>query len=62
VRANGFWKNSAGPFELKQGKQTEAPISFTIHQPYDNIKMEFLLFKDGESVPYRTFDLPVKVQ
>jgi uncharacterized membrane protein len=62
VRANGFWKNSAGPFEVKQGKQMEAPISFTISQPYDNIKMEFLLFKDGESEPYHTFDLPVKVQ
>jgi uncharacterized membrane protein len=61
VRANGFWKNSAGPFELKQGKKTEAPISFTIYQPYDNIKMEFLLFKDGEIEPYHTFDLPVKV-
>jgi uncharacterized membrane protein len=62
VRANGYWKNSAGPFELKQGKQLDAPISFTLYQPYDNIKMEFLLFKDGESEPYHVFDLPVKVK
>lgn len=62
VRANGFIKNSAGPFELKLGKKMESPIAFTIYQPYENIKMEFLLFKDGENEPYRTFDLPVKVQ
>ncbi len=60
--ANGFKKDSAGPFEVKQGKQLESPIGFTIYQPYDHIKMEFLLFKDGESEPYHTFDLPVKVQ
>ena len=62
VWANGYKKNSAGPFELKQGKQLESPIGFTIYQPFDSIKMQFLLFKDGESEPYHTFDLPVKVQ
>ena len=62
VRANGFLKSSAGPFELNQEEKLEAPISFTFYQPSENIKTEFLLFKDGESEPYRSLHLWVNVQ
>lgn len=62
VRSNGYLKNSAGPFELNQEEKMEAPIGFTFYQPGENIKAEILLFKDGESEPYRSLHLWVNVQ
>lgn len=61
VRANGYIKNKVGPFELSQEQKSEETVSFKVYQPYENLKVEFLLFKDGESDPYRSLHLWVNV-
>ena len=62
VRANGYIKNKAGPFELSHEEKREETLGFKIYQPYENLKVEFLLFKDGESEPYRSLHLWVNVK
>lgn len=57
VRMDGYVKMRLGPFELNHEEKKEEPVSFSIYEPHENLKVEFLLFKDGESDPYRSLHL-----
>jgi len=59
VRMDGYVKMRRGPFELNNGEKKEEPVSFSAYEPHENMKVEFLLFKDGESDPYRSLQLLV---
>jgi uncharacterized membrane protein len=61
VRMDGYVKTRLGPFKLNHEEEKEEPVSFIIDEPHDNLKVEFLLFKDGESDPYRSLHLWVNV-
>lgn len=62
VRADGYVKNKTGPFELGHEEKKEETVSFSFYQPNENLKVEFLLYKDGESEPYRSLHLWVNVK
>lgn len=61
VRMDGYVKKRLGPFELKNEEKKEESVSFSVYEPHENLKVEFLLFKDGESDPYRSLHLWVNV-
>jgi uncharacterized membrane protein len=61
VRMDGYVKKRLGPFELKNEEKREESVSFSVCEPHENLKVEFLLFKDGESDPYRSLHLWVNV-
>ncbi|ADY55200.1 protein of unknown function DUF1616 [Syntrophobotulus glycolicus DSM 8271] len=62
VRMDGEVKRQLGPFQADNEEKKEESVSFRINEPHENLKVEFLLFKDGESVPYRSLHLWVNVQ
>ncbi len=57
VRMNGYVKKRLGPFELNHEEKKEETVSFSVNEPHKNLKVEFLLFKDGGSDPYRSLHL-----
>lgn len=61
VRMDGYVKTRLGPFQLNHEEENEEPVSFSVDEPHENLKVEFLLFKDGESAPYRSLYLWVNV-
>lgn len=62
VRMDGYVKRQLGPFELNHEDKKEESVSFSVSGPHENMKVEFLLFKDGESEPYRSLHLWVNVR
>ncbi len=52
VRIDNLKKAEAGPLTLEPDEKWEAPLSFKPDKAGDNQKLEFLLFKAGESDPY----------
>lgn len=62
VRMDGYVKTRLGPFELNHEDKKEEYFSFSVDEPHENMKVEFLLFKDGESDPYRSLHLWVNVR
>ncbi len=61
VRMDGYVKTRLGPFKLNHEEENEESVSFSVDEPHENLKVEFLLFKDGESAPYRSLYLWVNV-
>jgi uncharacterized membrane protein len=61
VRMEGEVKTRLGPFKLNHEEKKEEPVSFNVYEPRENLKVEFLLFKDGESAPYSSLYLWVNV-
>lgn len=57
VRMDGYVKKRLGPFELNHEEKKEESVSFSVYEPHENLKVEFILFKDGESNPYRSLHL-----
>ena len=62
VRMNGYLKKQLGPFELNHEEKREESVSFSVSDPHKNMKVEFLLFKNGGSDPYRSLHLWVNVR
>jgi len=52
VRINGVKNNQVGPLELGHDEEWEEIVSFTPDRAADSQKVEFLLYKNGESEPY----------
>jgi uncharacterized membrane protein len=52
VRIDGMINNGVGPITLDDGQKWEEIISFTPDRAGDNQKVEFFLYKNGESEPY----------
>lgn len=57
VRMDGYTKKNIGPVELEHEGKYEVNVGITALEPHQNMKVEFLLTKDGESEPYRTLHL-----
>jgi len=55
--------NSAiGPITLENNEKWEKKIGFTPYRPGENIKVQFLLYRDDQSEPYRSLHLWVNVR
>lgn len=61
VRMNGAVRTQLGPFTLNHEEKKEEPVRFRADASHENQKVEFLLFKDGESEPYRSLHLWVNI-
>lgn len=51
-----------GPIPLEHEKKWEKPVSFVLEHPGENVKVEFLLYREGDKKPYRSLHLWVNVQ
>ena len=52
VRVDGVWNNEVGPIMLAGEQEWEEMVGFTPDKAGDDQKVEFLLYKDGETEPY----------
>jgi uncharacterized membrane protein len=52
VRIDGLENSEVGPLTLEPDAKWEAPLSFKPDKAGENQKVEFLLFKTGQSEPY----------
>ncbi len=52
VTVAGKTINQVGPMLLEDGQKWEGEISFSLNNPGTRQKVEFLLYKNGESQPY----------
>ncbi|MFC2040837.1 DUF1616 domain-containing protein [Chloroflexota bacterium] len=62
VRMNGVRNNEVGPLVVGHNEKWEELVGFTPHAAGDNQKVEFLLYKNGESKAYLTLHLWVSVK
>ena len=62
VRIDGVRNNGVGPLVLKHDEKREEIVSFMPDRVGDNQKVEFLLYKNGQSEPYRKLRLPIDVK
>ncbi len=61
VRMNGLESEKWAPGDLAQGEKREKTISFQPVREGDNQKVEFLLFKQGQTEIYRTLHILINV-
>ena len=54
--------NEVGPVMLEPDEKWEGIVGFTPHRAGDSQKVEFLLYKNGESEPYLKLHLWVNVK
>ena len=62
VRIDGVSNNQAGPLELGHDEKWEEIVSFTPDRVGETQKVEFLLYKNGESEPYLKLHLWIDVK
>jgi len=62
VRIDGVSNNQAGPLELAPDEKWEKIVSFTPDKSGDDIKVEFLLYKNGHSESYLELHLWIDVE
>lgn len=61
VRMQNIVKSTEGPIILKHGEKWKETVKISTNYPHEKLKVEFLLFRDQESKPYRTLHLWVTV-
>jgi uncharacterized membrane protein len=61
VRTGNALQSTIGPVVLNNNQTWEKPVSFTVKQPQQNLEVQFLLFRQGVTVPYRSLHLWVNV-
>lgn len=61
IMIDGQIAGTAGPVTLEHEQEWETTVNFTLSSVGDNQKAEFLLFKEGESEPYRSLHLWLNV-
>jgi uncharacterized membrane protein len=52
VLLNAEKADEVGPVRLEQNEKYEETVTFTLYQAGDNQKIEFLLYKNGDTEPY----------
>lgn len=62
VSVNGTLNNMIGPLVLKQAEKRQETITFQPTSARDNQKVEFLLYKSGQSEVYRSVYILVNVK
>ena len=50
-----------GPIVLEHEEKWEKPLSFFYPEEYENLKVEFLLYREGDDQPYRSLHLWVNI-
>ncbi|MFZ5645010.1 MAG: DUF1616 domain-containing protein [Bacillota bacterium] len=61
IKARGYIIGSVYPIALDNEGKFESPLNFRLHEPGENIKVEFLLYRKDDTDPYRTLHLWVNV-
>lgn len=61
VRMNGQLKGTISPFTLKDGQMLKETVYLRTTKPDNTLKVEFLLFKDGDEEPCRSLYLWINV-
>ncbi|MEE8413708.1 MAG: DUF1616 domain-containing protein [Dehalococcoidales bacterium] len=61
IRINGVQNNTRGPFVLEQDEKWEETISFRPETAGNDQKVEFLLYKSGQSEAYLSLHLWINV-
>ncbi|MFX4262558.1 DUF1616 domain-containing protein [Pelotomaculum propionicicum] len=54
---DGRLEKKLAPVDLSHGEKWESRVTFSAVEPQNNVKVEFLLYLDGESAPYRSLHL-----
>lgn len=62
VEMQNIVKLKKGPIILRHGEKWEETVEISAKYPHKKLKVEFLLFRDQESEPYRTLHLWVSVK
>jgi len=57
VVMDGHFKQRLAPFELAHEEKWEEMVAFSAGQPHENMKIEFLLYWEGNPEPYRSLHL-----
>ncbi|HAG08847.1 MAG TPA: hypothetical protein DCK87_04690 [Desulfotomaculum sp.] len=61
VKIGKYYKSRVGPIQLDHEQKWEQPVKFSAQQERKNLKVEFLLFRQGDKKPYRCLHLWVNV-
>ncbi|HAU30922.1 MAG TPA: hypothetical protein DCW46_01240 [Desulfotomaculum sp.] len=61
VAVDGGLQKRLGPIELAHEEKWENKVDFSYGQPKKNVKVEFLLYREGDKKPYRSLHLWVNV-
>lgn len=61
VRMGNYLKNYRRSLSILHDQKWEEPVSFSFEEPHENLKVEFLLFKEEDSKPYRSLHLWVDI-
>lgn len=61
VVMGGHLKQRLGPIELAHEEKWEERVAFSAGQPHENLKVEFLLYREGDPEPYRSLHLWVNI-
>jgi len=62
VVMGGHPRQRIGPVELAHEEKWEQRVEFAAAQPHENLKVEFLLYREGDTEPYRSLHLWVNVR
>ena len=54
-------QSTIGPIALSNGQTWENPVVFACYTPQQNLEVQFLLFRPGDTAPYRSLHLWVNV-
>lgn len=61
IKMGNVAQSAPQPIALDNGQKYEAPMMFSAATPGPDQKVEFLLFREGDAVPYRSLHLRVNV-
>jgi uncharacterized membrane protein len=62
VKMGDYVNSTTGPIALSNGQKWEGPIEFSANMPNQNIEVQFLLFRQGDTSPYRSLHIRVNVK
>ncbi|OAT85896.1 DUF1616 domain-containing protein [Desulfotomaculum copahuensis] len=61
VVMDGLVKQKTGPVLLADKQKWEQPLAFSAAAPYQDMKVQFLLYRAGDKLPYRSLHLWVNI-
>jgi uncharacterized membrane protein len=57
VKTGNAVQSTIGPFALSNEQKWENPVAFAVSAPQQNLEVQFLLFRQGDTTPYRSLHL-----
>jgi uncharacterized membrane protein len=57
VKMGDYVKSNIGPINLDQEQKWEDTVTFFAQEPHENLKVEFLLFREGDIDPYHALHI-----